>query len=142
MSEKQVTFGDLTIHEHALKLGDNPACSCGAPLELEWDALSTSTRNLELYEYMRGERRKRSKLAIPVQKRAKLLLESGYSLDDIADATLEVEEVKKQRADSLKGSPMERAGAILEKTGKLPKGLLTNLSKMVIKRNTVQARSA
>lgn len=87
-------------------------------------------------------------MAIPVQKRAMLLLESGYTLDDIADATLEVEEVKKQRADSLKGSPMERAGSILEKTGKLPKGLLTNLSKMVVKpkmvvkRNTVLARSA
>lgn len=131
---KQVTFGDLTIHEHPLQLGDNPACSSGAPLTIGWKAQSSSTRNLDLYEYMRGDRRHgRKQLCIPVQDRAQLLLESGYSLNKIADATLAVEEIKKQRSESLKGTNLERFG-----------GLMSGMANLVLKpvRNTVQARSA
>ena len=142
---KQVTFGNLTIHEHPLELGDNPACSSGAPLTIGWKAQSSSTRNLDLYEYMRGERRHgRKQLVIPVQDRAHLLLSSGYSLATIADATLSVEEVKKQRYESLKGTSLERFGSILEKTGRLPGDLINGVANLVVKpiRNTVQARSA
>jgi hypothetical protein len=134
MSSKQVTFGELTIHEHPLQLGDNPSCSSGAPLTIGWKAQSSSTRNLDLYEYMRGERRHgRKQLVIPVQERAQLLLESGYSLNKIADATMAVDEIKKQRSESLKGTNVERFGSLLKGMGNL-----------VLKpvRNTVQARSA
>ncbi len=142
---KQVSFGNLTIHEHALELGDNPACSSGAPLTIGWKAQSSSTRNLDLYEYMRGERRHgRKQLVIPVQDRAHLLLTAGYSLNKIADATLAVEEVKKQRSESLKGGNLERFGNILEKTGRLPGDFLNGMANLVVKpiRHTVQARSA
>ena len=35
VSEKQVTFGDLTITEYPIILGDNPACH-GAPITIGW----------------------------------------------------------------------------------------------------------
>jgi hypothetical protein len=128
---KQVTFGNLTIHEHALELGDNPACSCGAPLTISWKAHNSITRNLELYEYMRGSRRYgRKQLAMEVTDRAKLLLSSGYDIVEIANATMEVDEIKKQRAESLKGTNLERFGK-----------MMANMSLKPI-RNTVQARSA
>ena len=135
--KRQVTFGDLTIHEHPLQLGDNPACSSGAPLTIGWKAQATSTRNLDLYEYMRNERRHGRKLCIPVQERAHLLLEAGYTLIQIGDATMSVEEVKKQRFESLKGTNLERFGGLLN-------GMASGMANMVLKpvRNTVQARSA
>lgn len=138
-NNKNVSFGNITIHQHPLQLGDNPACSSGAPLTIGWNAESTHTRCLEVYEVIRGPRRHGRQLAIPLQDRARILLQAGYSLDEIGSATLEVESTKKRRADSLKGSPLERAGAILEKTGKLPFGLLKLMKPT---RNTVQARSA
>jgi hypothetical protein len=131
---KQVRFGELTIHEHALELGDNPACSCGAPLTIGWKAQNSSTRNLDLYEYMRGERRRgRKQLAMNVTDRAQLLLRSGYDINEIAAATMEVDEIKKQRADSMKGTNIERFGKIM--------GGVANMALKPI-RNTVQARSA
>lgn len=148
MTGKNVTFGDLTVYEHPLEMGDNPAVSSGAPLMIGWKAQSTSTRNLDLYEYMHPQRRHgRKQLAIPVQDRAQILLKRGYSLTDIASAAMTVEEIKRQRAEtlrtSLKVSPLERAGALLEKTGKLPMGIF-NGAKQMFKptRNTLQARSA
>jgi hypothetical protein len=32
---KQVTFGDLTIIEYPIILGDNPACT-GCPITIDW----------------------------------------------------------------------------------------------------------
>ena len=131
---KTVSFGPLTIHEHALELGDNPACSSGAPLTLGWKAENTSTLNLELFEYMRGARRRgRKQLLIDVSERAQLLILSGYSIDEIAAATMEVDEIKKHRAESLKGTNMERFGKMI--------GGVANMALKPI-RHTVQARSA
>lgn len=131
---KQVTFGDLTISEFPLELGDNPACSSGAPLTIGWEAQNTAVRNIDLYEYMRGERRHgRKQLTISVSDRAQLLLQSGYDINEIAAATMEVDEIKKQRAESMKGTNMERFGKMM--------GGMANLALKPI-RNTVQARSA
>ena len=32
---KQVTFGDLTIREFPIIMGDNPACT-GCPITMDW----------------------------------------------------------------------------------------------------------
>lgn len=136
MSAKNVSFSEITIQEYPIELGDHPSCSSGAPIQIGWEPQAVFKRNLDLYEYMReGERRHgRKQLSIPVKRRSKLLIESGYSLDEIVDATLKVETAKELRAETLK----------LDTNGKLPKDILTGFAKLVIKpvRKTVQARSA
>jgi hypothetical protein len=141
---KQVTFSELTIHEHPLELGDHPSCSKGAPLTIGWESQSSATRNLELYEYMRGERRRgRKQLVMSVQKRGQILLEAGYSLNEIGNAALQVDVIKKQRADTLKNQGWDRAHLILERTGKLPKGIMNGVNALVKPiQNSVQARTA
>jgi hypothetical protein len=141
----QVRFGDLTIREYPMVLGEHPCCSSGAPVQIGWEPLSVSTRNMELHEYMRGERRHGKKqLGISVQKRAHLLLRAGYSLEEIGDATLKVEETKKNRADTLKHMKWDRANMMLETTGAFPKGIVNGVTKFLVKpkKNTVQARMA
>jgi hypothetical protein len=142
---KQIRFGDLTIREYPMELGDHPSCSSGAPVQLGWEPQSVSKRNLNLYEYVRGERRRgRRELAIPAQRRGQILLQAGYSLEEIGNAAMEVENTKKLRSDTLKKKGWDRANIILETTGKLPRGIVNGLASLVVKptQNTVQARSA
>jgi hypothetical protein len=142
---KQVRFGDLTIREYPMVLGEHPNCSSGVPVQIGWEPQSVSTRNLELYEYMRGERRHgKRQLCIPVQKRAQLLLRNGCSLEEIGAATLQVAETKKNRAETLRKTGWDRANIMLEKTGALPKGILNGVTAFLVKpkKHTVQARMA
>eukprot|EP00339_Tiarina_fusa_P027761 CAMPEP_0117026962 /NCGR_PEP_ID=MMETSP0472-20121206/19766_1 /TAXON_ID=693140 ORGANISM="Tiarina fusus, Strain LIS" /NCGR_SAMPLE_ID=MMETSP0472 /ASSEMBLY_ACC=CAM_ASM_000603 /LENGTH=145 /DNA_ID=CAMNT_0004734103 /DNA_START=46 /DNA_END=483 /DNA_ORIENTATION=+ len=145
MSSKQVTFGDLTIKEYPMEIGDHPSVSGGAPVQIGWEPQETLVRNLDLYEHMRGDRRHgRRELAIPVQTRGQILLRAGYSLEQIGNAALKVDETKKLRADTVRRQGWDRANMVLETTGKLPKGILgsfANVLMMPIKM-TIQARSA
>jgi hypothetical protein len=124
---KKVWFGELiTIHEFPITLGDNPACSSGAPVQLGWKALESTTRNMELYEYVRkGERKRdRRQLIIPVEKRGRILLKRGYSIDQIAEATMNADEIKEQRRETLRKQGWDRFGMVLESTGKIPRGVM------------------
>ena len=108
-AKKTVTFGtNITIREHPIIMGDNPACD-GCPITIDWEPIGTQTRNLELYEYTRMETRKRNKkkLTIPVQARSKMLLEMGYTHKQIVDRALEINEIKKRRAESATSSGNE-----------------------------------
>ena len=114
-------------------------------MQLAWQHQSLTEHNFELREYMRGERRRgRKGLAIPVEKRGKLLLQAGFSLAEIGAAALEVEITKKLRSDTLKYQKWDRANIILETTKSLPRGVVNGLGSLVIKpkQRTVHARSA
>jgi hypothetical protein len=142
---KQVRFGEITIREYPMELGEHPCCSSGAPVQLGWEHQSVSQNDLELYEYTRLERRRgRRKLAIPVQRRGQLLLQAGYSVEDIGNATMDVQKIKKLRSETLKNQGWDKVNIILETTGKLPRGILKGLASLVVKpiQHTVQARSA
>mmetsp|Transcript_73005 Transcript_73005/g.101533 ORF Transcript_73005/g.101533 Transcript_73005/m.101533 type:complete len:154 (-) Transcript_73005:181-642(-) len=143
-SKKQVCFGDLEIRSYGIVLGDHPNVSNGAPIQIGWDFHETQIRNLDLYEVMRGERRRGKKqLSIPVQKRGQMLLRAGYTLDEIGSAALEASECRKLRADSLKNQGWESARLVLETTGRIPKDILGGMANILRpKRKTVQARSA
>ena len=148
---KEVAFGELEIREYALCLGDNPSCSSGAPVTLEWEPQAEYQRNLQFYEYTRQSERRSKCPKMSVQKRAQLLLASGYTLEQIAAAVLQVDEAKKMRAESLKGMGIgERTKMLLETTGRLPKDLLTGMAgllgapnkQLTTTRSSITARSA
>jgi hypothetical protein len=101
--EMTITFGELTIIEFPVELGDNPAVSSGAPIRLGSQALSTTTRNLDLYEYIRKDtRRHRTRLQMSVPLRAELLFAAGYTMDQIMHATLAADEIRSSRKASVK----------------------------------------
>jgi hypothetical protein len=135
---KRVSFGDITIREFPMILGDNPSCSNGAPVTIDWFPQNVHTRNLDLFEYMHGERRQgRKALLIPVETRGIMLLDAGYSIDEIGDATLEIAKIKKKRADSLKSQGWDK---MVLKTGKIIDGLQSVIIKPIQK--SVHARTA
>jgi hypothetical protein len=127
MKGKTVVFAELiTVHDFPMVLGDNPACSSGAPVQLDWQPCQTQKRNLEMYEFVRREERKtdRRQLLIPVERRGKLLLRIGFSIEEIAQATMDADETKEQRQETLRKQGWDRMALILETTGKIPKGIM------------------
>ncbi|VEU35759.1 unnamed protein product [Pseudo-nitzschia multistriata] len=105
--------------------------------------MGSYTRNLELYEYTRMQRRHgRKKLVIPVQKRSQMLLDAGYTEEQIIKRALEVAQIKTQRAETL-NEPKQNG------FDKFSSSLVKSFSKLKIDKSgnkppktTVAARSA
>eukprot|EP00429_Kryptoperidinium_foliaceum_P047022 CAMPEP_0176100856 /NCGR_PEP_ID=MMETSP0120_2-20121206/50586_1 /TAXON_ID=160619 /ORGANISM="Kryptoperidinium foliaceum, Strain CCMP 1326" /LENGTH=228 /DNA_ID=CAMNT_0017434905 /DNA_START=88 /DNA_END=774 /DNA_ORIENTATION=- len=113
-ASKKVFFDEIHVQEYPIILGDNPAVSSGAPITIGWDSFNSQTVDLDFFEYCRTpDRRGRKKLILSVRRRAQCLLASGYSLEDIAMATLGAEETKKMRAESLRAAGWSDPWALL-----------------------------
>eukprot|EP00529_Nitzschia_sp_RCC80_P035665 CAMPEP_0113482596 /NCGR_PEP_ID=MMETSP0014_2-20120614/23001_1 /TAXON_ID=2857 /ORGANISM="Nitzschia sp." /LENGTH=176 /DNA_ID=CAMNT_0000376119 /DNA_START=127 /DNA_END=657 /DNA_ORIENTATION=- /assembly_acc=CAM_ASM_000159 len=125
--KKHVDFESLTIREYPVILGDNPNVSSGAPLSLGWEYTEQPRRNIDMYEYTRKERRSRKHLAIPVEVRGQILLKMGYSIEELAMATMESDEIKRQRAESMRSSP---ANMIMDRTKDLPKNVVNGMARL------------
>ena len=126
-NKKTVSFGTITIMEFPMVIGDNPSCSGGAPVQIGWQPQDTATRGLEMYDFLRERERvtRRKKLILPVDKRAKILLVAGFSLEEIVMAAEQAARVKKGRYESLKSQGFgERVTVLLETSGKVPKGIM------------------
>ncbi|OEU16272.1 hypothetical protein FRACYDRAFT_268939 [Fragilariopsis cylindrus CCMP1102] len=147
-SLKEVTFGDITIREYPIILGDHPSCT-GVPITIDWDYYGETTRNFELHEYHRSQHRvtgsgSKKHLFIPVQKRSQMLLDAGYTQQQIIGRALKVAEIKRLRAESVMKAQKEQLGL-----GKISRTLMTGLNNLVIgvrpklvKATTITARSA
>lgn len=135
---KKVSFGDVTITDYPIIMGDNPACT-GVPITIDWEPMGTHTRNLELYEYTRKQRRHgRKKLIIPVHQRSTMLLNAGYTQQQIIKRALEVAEIKNKREETIKAHQLENRGF-----GKFSKSFKSSFSKIgKPSKTTVTARSA
>ena len=129
---KAVSFGDVTVLQFPVVLGNNPAVSAGCPIEIGWEHIAEEIQKLEIYEYMReGQRRSdRKRLVISVLDRAKLLMRAGYSLEEISGAVLIVQELQRQRAESLKGTAGEAFKDLVGKTGKLPMSMVRGVLRL------------
>jgi hypothetical protein len=62
---RSVKFSTLEIREYAVVLGANPSTTHGPSLELDWEAQSSETFDLDCYEVQRPPRRERIELAMP-----------------------------------------------------------------------------
>lgn len=118
-NKPKVWFDKVVIHEHAYELGDNPSVSEGAPLTIAWDAQDKQTYEIEYYEaYNPSHKRRKSKngLKLSVSDRAQLLLKSGYPMNEIVGATLQVLECKQSREESIRNMKWDGVNAAIENT--------------------------
>ena len=98
-----VTFGSVTILEFPQILGDHPCVSSGAPITLDWNCRRTRQMDVQTFEDSYRSicpRRSRRELALTGPERFERLLKAGYSLDDIAQATLEAQRVQTERTET------------------------------------------
>jgi hypothetical protein len=130
-NSQRVSFAmDITIIEFPMVIGDNPSVSSGAPVQIGWVPQATMTRNLDLYEHLRaGSRRHKRTLLLNVPQRATILLKAGHPLEDIVEATMKADLIRKSRVENLKKQGWERriGTTVFETTGRIPKGLVNGV---------------
>jgi hypothetical protein len=119
--QKQIVeFNRVTLYEFPMVLGDNPACSNGIPVQIDWKPQNISCRNFELFDAKRESVKQGRAMRLKDRYRAQLLLKSGYTMDRLVKATMEVEEIRESRRESLKQQGWGKFVETLEGTGQLP----------------------
>jgi hypothetical protein len=128
---KKVRFGELVITEFPIILGDNPAVTSGAPVTIDWTPQGEVSYKINVYESVRGTRRRRRKLLITVSNRAILLLAAGYSIDEIADASINAQQIKYGRQESMQNQSWDRLNMMMETTNSTLGTLMENTGKKI-----------
>ncbi|KAG7370153.1 hypothetical protein IV203_027899 [Nitzschia inconspicua] len=125
--QKKVHFNRIVITEFPIILGDNPAVTSGAPITIDWHPQGERVYSVDSYEECKPARRRRRKLLISVSHRAILLLAAGYSIDDIADASINAQQIKFSRQESMNASQYrERVSLLMENTNDAFNGIVHN----------------
>ena len=83
-SKKTVSFSNVSVQEHSVIVGDHP-CAMTLPIALGWDHTHPLTIRLDVYEQLRGTRRRRgTELCMPYYEKKNLLRRiSGMNEVDI-----------------------------------------------------------
>jgi hypothetical protein len=99
---KSVSFdSNVAIREFPMILGDNPAVSSGGPpIQLDWEPQNESTKNMDLYEYLKADRR-RKRPYLTSNERQKIVQNAGYTKEEINDAIVGVLQIRKLRTESM-----------------------------------------
>ncbi|KAG7364478.1 hypothetical protein IV203_037680 [Nitzschia inconspicua] len=118
MQEKEVSFQDIEFFEFNVILGDNPACSAGAPVALGNKLKRRTVYNLDFYEdFVRplsDRPPNKGKCILSVTERANLLLDNGFSIMEIANATMAVEQVQKERLETFRNVRRDDFGLMVD----------------------------
>jgi len=115
---KRVSFGSLTIHEHVVELGGSGVPGVGPAVSLGWHGESHLTvDSVEAYEEARPcLPRKGIEMLLPRRERVDMLLECGYTFNQIRAAAEESEILRKQRARTVQQlSLVDRTKSTLKK---------------------------
>lgn len=95
----------------------NPAVTSGAPVTIDWAPQNEKSFSVNAYEQCKPRRRRRRKLLISVSNRAILLLAAGYTIDEIADASMDAQSIKEGRQQTLENQSWDRVNLLMENTG-------------------------
>ena len=110
-------FDALVMHDVFSSNCSNPAVTSGAPITIDWNPQDENSFSVNAYEQVKPRRRRRRKLLISVSKRAILLLAGGFSIDEIADASLNAQNIKEGRQQTFENQSWERVNLMMENTG-------------------------
>jgi len=105
---------------------------------------------MELVEYIKTTQRRGGKrrLVIPVQKRSQMLLDAGYTQEEIIQSALNVAEIKCEREETLRTLKTPQTSKTPQGFGKLSKTFMSGFNSLKIgvdpkpSKTTVSARSA
>lgn len=129
---KGVRFGNIVITEFPIILGDNPAVTSGAPVTIDWTPQAENSYSVNAFEQFKPARRRRRKLLISVSSRAILLLAAGYSVDEIADASINAQQIKHERQVTLHANQnWDRVSLLMENTNDAVTGMVQPLTGLV-----------
>lgn len=121
---KAVSFSNIKVRTYPICIGDNPACSDGLPLAMDWHYLKEYNFSVDYYERKlekwaddpsspfqpgRYPRKSEEQLRIPANDRLRLLWEAGFKPQETNRMARSVNMDRKRRQASirtLKGLPL------------------------------------
>jgi hypothetical protein len=128
--KKSVSFGDITIRDHPMIIGDSVP-SCGLPITIDWEAQSEVVLKVEDYEECRPERRHSRDMHMPPHVRSLLAISSGCTMREVRRVASECELIRKERTRKLPSG--EKWSRIIRKMVR---------TTLLFKKNVPGARSA
>lgn len=97
---RELRFGTVTIRRYEQTLGDNPACSLGPPLTLDWTFQQDDhTPTVDDYE-ANIHRRQRQEMMLSYYQRQDILSEKGFTKAQMLTAERQVAKIQWQRTTS------------------------------------------
>ena len=97
--KRGVRFRNVYIREYAITIGDNPYCSYGVPLSLDWSHGEEEAIPIDFYEASHHKRKRTARrMLLNSFQRRDMLWRSGYTLEDINRAIKENDREKFRRS--------------------------------------------
>lgn len=85
--KRSVRFRNVYIREYAITIGDNPYCSFGVPICLDWSHGEEEAIPVDFYEASHHKRKRTARrMLLNSFQRRDMLWRSGYTLEDINEA--------------------------------------------------------
>mmetsp|Transcript_20201 Transcript_20201/g.22896 ORF Transcript_20201/g.22896 Transcript_20201/m.22896 type:complete len:177 (+) Transcript_20201:321-851(+) len=104
-----VKFASIQIRDYSITLGDNPSCSYGPPISLDWEYDENEAISLDQYETMRPSRRKMYQMHILSRHRADLLRYVAGTTDDEMQVVMhEMQTIQKMRGKTKASLPFSK----------------------------------
>lgn len=102
-SEKRaVQFSRISIQEYSLQPGINPGGSKGCPLTIGWEVIGKDDLDLDAFESLRSERRRRGdQLKLVSDHREQMLRRMGYSMREIMDGEKAANQTRRARFNTI-----------------------------------------
>ena len=101
--KKKVRFSTVEIRKYEIILGDNPAVSKGPPITIDWKPFARTILRVDTHIKMNPRRRLKPKeMVLPLFHRDLLLKNSGYSRNDLLEATKQCNIIKGQRSATVR----------------------------------------
>ena len=108
LGRKKVCFGDISIREYPMILGDHPNTRSGLPVMLDWQHQYEETMGLEMYQYMHkttsqanshssSSKRTRARRLASKYRRDYLLSLDKYTTEDFVAVIEELQQIQDSR---------------------------------------------
>lgn len=104
--KRGVQFKSVCIREYAITIGQNPYCSFGVPLTLDWNHGEEDVIPIDFYEASHKRKRTARHMLLNSFQRRDMLWRSGYPLQDIEKAIKENDREKFRRSMTLYFLPL------------------------------------
>ena len=96
MDEIHVTFQNIEIRNYDITLGDNPSCTYGPPVSLDWHYAKAQNMPLDDYEKARGTRRKSNQMQMNALYRRRMLTKD-FTVDEMQMVECETRKIRNGR---------------------------------------------
>jgi hypothetical protein len=125
--EPAVGFTTIEIRQYERILGDNPSCSSGPPVTIDWeyDKNKTAVHLIDEYEFRRNKCRDDTEMILTRAERERILIDLGYSRRKIAVAVRENVKLKKKRRQTVNNLPISSIEEMLEGASRKISRILT-----------------